>query len=135
MSSELICVVLSADKMGSNALPDDILDSSEDELQALKEMDSSEDELQALEQMNVGFLECEGIPRPMWNTKYATLYNLEGVLVGEGTCDSVNSELVFGAHGRLGDTHVSMHVSKTHSEVDFIIITNTHMSLKIIQRI
>jgi len=48
--------------MGSNALLDDIMDSSVDEFQALEEMVSSKDELQALEQMNIGTPECEGIP-------------------------------------------------------------------------
>jgi len=91
--------------MGSNALLDDILD-------------SSKDELQALEQLNVGIPECERLPRPMWNMKYVTLYNVEGILVGKVTCHSVNSELVLGVHGPLGDTHVSKHISKTHSEMD-----------------
>jgi len=51
-NSELVCVILFPDKMGSNALPYDI-------------MDSSEDELQALEQMNIDIPECEGLLRPM----------------------------------------------------------------------
>ncbi len=94
-----------AEKMDSNAIPDDI-------------MDSLEDEFQVLEQMNVGIPECEGLPRWMWNTKCVTLYNVQGELVGEGTCHSVNSELVLGANGPLGDTHVSVHISKSYSEVD-----------------
>jgi len=64
--------------------------------------------------------ECEGIPHPMWNTKFVTLYNVEGVLVGQGTCHNLNSELVLGAHRPLEDTHVSVHVSKIHSEVDIL---------------
>ena len=91
--------------MGSNSEPVDI-------------MDSSDDEFQALESMNVGVPECEGLPRRMWNTKYVTLYNDDGELVGEGTCHSMNSDLVLGANGPLGDTHVSVHISKSHSEVD-----------------
>ena len=91
--------------MGSNAKLVDI-------------MDSSDDEFQALENMNVGVSECEGLPRQMWNTKYVTLYNDDGELIGEGTCHSVNSDLVLGANGPLEDTHVSVHISKSHSEVD-----------------
>ena len=87
--------------MGSNAEPVDI-------------MDSSDDEFQALESMNVGVPECEGLPRQMWNTKCVTLYNDDG----EGTCHSVNSDLVLGANEPLGDTHVSVHISKSHLEVD-----------------
>jgi len=104
--------------MGSNVLPEDIMDSSEDELHALEPMDSSEDELEALERVGVGIPECEGLLRALWNTKFVTLYNAQGVPVGEGTCHSVNSELVLSAHGPLGDTHVSVHISKTHSKVD-----------------
>ena len=47
-----------------------------------------------------------------------TLYNDDGELDGEGTCHSMNSDLVLGANGPLGDTHVSVHISKSHSEVD-----------------
>ena len=43
---------------------------------------------------------------------------MDGVLVGEGTIHSVDSELVLGASGPLGDAHVSVHVSMSHSEVD-----------------
>ena len=81
-------------------------------------MDSSDNEFQALESMNFGVPECEGLPRRMWNTKCVTLYNGDGELVGEGTCHSVNSDLVLGANGPLGDTHVSVHISKSHCEVD-----------------
>ena len=81
-------------------------------------MDSSDDEFQALESMNVSVPECEGLPRQMWNTKCVTLYNDDGELVGEGTCHSVNSDLVLGDNGPVGDTHVSVHISKSHSEVD-----------------
>ena len=93
--------------MGSNAEPVDIMDSSDDEFQALKSM-------------NVGVPECEGFPRRMWNTKCVTLYNDDGELVGEGTCHSVNSDLVLGANGPLGDMYVSVHISKSHFEVDIL---------------
>ena len=81
-------------------------------------MASSEDEFQNVEAMNVGVPECEGLPRRLWNTRVVTLYNEAGVLVGEGVCHSVNSDLVLGANGPLGDTHVAIHISKTHSEED-----------------
>src|ERR1700738_4601576 len=81
-------------------------------------MGSSDDDFQDLGAMNVDIPECEGLPRRLWNTMCVTLYNIEGVLVGEGTCHSVNSDLVLGANGPLGDTHVAVHISKTHSEVD-----------------
>ena len=77
--------------------------------------DDSDDEVGVLEEMNVGIPECEGLPRRLWNTKYVTLYN-DGLLVGEGTCHSVNSDLVLGATGPLGDTHVVVFVAKLHSE-------------------
>lgn len=71
-----------------------------------------------LEGMNVGIPECEGLPRRLWNTMCVTLYNIDGVLVGEGTCHSINSDLVLGASAPLGDTHVAVHISKTHSLED-----------------
>ena len=79
-------------------------------------MDDSDDELGVLEEMNVGILECKGLPCRLWNTKCITLYNEEGVFVGEGTCHSVNSDLVLGTTGPLGDSHVAVFVAKTHSE-------------------
>ena len=77
---------------------------------------NSDDEVKVLEEMNVGIPECEGHPRRLWNTKCVTLYNDEGLLVGEGTCHSVNSDLVLGATGPLGDIHVALLVAKSHSE-------------------
>ena len=76
----------------------------------------SDDEVGVLEEMNVGIPECEGLPCRLWNTKCVTLYN-DGLLVGEGTCHSVNSDLVLGATGPFGDTHVAVFVAKSHSEV------------------
>ena len=66
--------------------------------------------------MNVGIPECEGLPRRLWNTKCITLYNEEGILVGEGTYHNVNSDLVLDATGPLGDTYVVVFVAKMHSE-------------------
>ena len=81
-------------------------------------MDFSNDEVQVLQEMSVDIQDCEGIPRRMWNTKCVKLYNVDGVLVGEGTIHNVNSELVLGASGPLGDAYVPVHVSMSHSEVD-----------------
>ena len=75
----------------------------------------SDDEVEVLEEINVGISECEGLPRRLWNTKCITLYN-DGLLVGEGTCHNLNSDLVLGARGPLGDTHVVVFVAKSHSE-------------------
>ena len=79
-------------------------------------MDDLDDKLGVLEEMNVGIPECKGLPCWLWNTKCVTLYNKEGVLVGEGTSHSVNSDLVLGTIGLLGDSHVAVFVAKTHSE-------------------
>ena len=76
----------------------------------------SDDEFRVLEEINVGIPKCEGLPRWLWNTKCVTLYNDEGLLVGEGTCHNVNSDLVLGATGPLGDTHVAVFIFKSHSE-------------------
>ena len=76
--------------------------------------DSSEDEVQDLESMSVGIPDCEGLPRRLWNTKCVTLYNEEGRLVGEGMCHSVKSDLVVGTNGPLGDSHVEIHICRSH---------------------
>ena len=81
-------------------------------------MDFSKDEVQFLQEMSVDVPDCEGIPRQMWNTKCVKLYNVDGILVGEGTIHSVDSELVLGASGPQGDAHMSVHVSMLHSELD-----------------
>ena len=82
----------------------------------LEALDDSDDEFEVLARMNVGIPECDGLSHRLWNTKCVTLYNDEGLLVGEGTCHSVNSDLVLGATGRLGDTHLAVFVAKSHSE-------------------
>ena len=81
-------------------------------------MEFSDNDFPVVEEVNVSVPECEGIPRHLWSTRCVTLYNEEDVLVGEGTCHSVNSDLVLGANGPLGDTHVAVHITKTFSEVD-----------------
>ena len=68
--------------------------------------------------MSVDVPDCVGILRRMRNIKCIKLYNVDGVLVGEVTIHSVDSELVLGASGPLGDAHVSVHVSMSLSKVD-----------------
>ena len=48
------------------------------------------------------------------------VYNEEGKLVGEGMCHSVKSDLVVGANGPLGDSHVAIHICRSHSEEDIL---------------
>ena len=80
--------------------------------------DSSEDKVEDLDSVTVEIPECEGLPRRLWNTKCATLYNEEGKLVGEGMCHSMKSDLVVGANRPLGDSHVAIHICRLHSEED-----------------
>ena len=47
-----------------------------------------------------------------------TLYNEDGKLIGEGMCHSVKSDLVVGANGPLSDSHIAIHVCRSHSEED-----------------
>ena len=82
----------------------------------LEAFDDSNNEFGVLEEMNVGIPECEGLLRRLWNTKCVTLYNDDGLLVGEGTCHSMNSDLVLSARVPLDDTHVAVFVVKSHSE-------------------
>ena len=80
--------------------------------------DSSEDEAEDLDSVSVEIPECEGLPRRLWNTKCVTLYNEDEKLVGKGMCHSVKSDLVVGANGPLGDSHVAIHVCRSHSKED-----------------
>ena len=80
--------------------------------------DSSEDEVDNVESVSVEIPDCEGLPRRLWNTKCVTLYNEGGKLVGEGMCHSVKLDLVVGANGPLGDSHVAIHICRSHSEED-----------------
>ena len=82
------------------------------------DMVDSSAEIQDLESMDNEIPNCEGLLRQMWNTKCVTLYNMEGKLVGEGTCHSVKSDLVISANGPLGDSHVAMHICQIHYEDD-----------------
>jgi len=47
-----------------------------------------------------------------------SLYNREDVLIGEGTCQSINSKLVLGVNDPLDDSQVAVHISKMHLEED-----------------
>ena len=80
--------------------------------------DSSEDEVEDLESVSVEIPECEGLPRRLWNTKCVTLYNEEGKHDGEGMYHSVKSDLAVGANGPLSDSHVAIHICRSHSEED-----------------
>ena len=80
--------------------------------------DSSKDEVDNVESVSVEIPECEGLPRRLWNTKCVILYNKEGKLVGEGMCHSVKSDLVVGANGPRGDSHVAIHICCSHSKED-----------------
>ena len=66
--------------------------------------------------MSVEIPECEGLPRWLYNTKCVILYNEEGKLVGEGMCHSVKLDLVVGANGPLSDSHVAIHICRSHSK-------------------
>ena len=79
--------------------------------------ESSDDDVQDAEP-TTPVPDCEGLPRRLWISKCVQLYNADGKLVGEGTCHCVKSNLVIGANGPLGDTHVAVHVCRTHSVED-----------------
>ena len=80
--------------------------------------DSSEDEVADVKSVSVGIPECEGLPWRLWSTKCVTLYNEGGKLVGGGMCHIVKSDLVVGTNGPLGDSHVAIHICRSHSEDD-----------------
>ena len=62
---------------------------------------------------NVIIPECEGIPRSSWSTNVITLQNEHGLPVAEGICHNVNSDLVIGSSGPLGDSLVMVQISKS----------------------
>lgn len=62
---------------------------------------------------------CEGIPRRLWMTKVVDLYSEALVHVADGICHSVNSDLVIGSNGPLGDSLVAVQISKS---VDFDVV-------------
>ena len=74
--------------------------------------------MQDVDSMSNEIPNCEGLPRQMWNTKCVILYDTEGKLVGKGMCHSVNSDLVLGANGPLGDSHIAVHICQTYSKDD-----------------
>ena len=80
--------------------------------------DSSEDEVENVKSVSVEIPECEGLPRRLWNTKCVTLFNEEEKPVGEGMCHSVESDLVVGANGHLGNSYVAIHICQSHSKED-----------------
>jgi hypothetical protein len=48
------------------------------------------------------------VPRHLWTTKCVSLHNSDGIVVEEGICYSVKSDLVVGSTGPLGNTHVAV---------------------------
>ena len=80
--------------------------------------DASKDKVQDLESMNVGIPNCEGLPQRLWNRKCVTLYDEQGRLVGKDMCHSVKSNLMVGANGPLGDSHVAIYIYRNHSGDD-----------------
>jgi hypothetical protein len=64
-------------------------------------------------------LECEGAPHHSWTTKCVSLHNDNGILVVEGICYSVKSDLVVGSIVPLGDTHVAIRISRNHKADEF----------------
>ena len=63
-------------------------------------------------------VQCEGLPRRLWNTKSVTLMNDMGLEVAKGLCQSVNCDMISGATVPLGDTHVGVQISMSLSEDD-----------------
>jgi len=69
---------------------------------------------------NVVIHECEGIPRSSWSTKVVILQNTNGVLVAEGICHNVNSDLIIGSDGPLEDSLVAVQISKSLVSSHFV---------------
>ena len=61
---------------------------------------------------------CEGIPRWLWVGKYMVLYKNDGVPIARGVCRNVNSDVVIGTTGLLGDSHVAVQISSSLSVAD-----------------
>ena len=51
-------------------------------------------------------------------TKLVQLHNSDGLLVGEGICYSVDSSLVQGCSGPLGDSRIAVQICKSFYPVD-----------------
>lgn len=64
----------------------------------------------------VDLLHCEGLPRRKWVTKCVTLLTVEGVRVAKGICHCVDSSLVFGSEGPLGEQQVAVQISTSLCE-------------------
>ena len=63
--------------------------------------------------------ECEGVLRHLWTTKCVSLYNSDGIALGEGICHSIKSDLVVGSTGPLGDTHVAVQILRSLKPDEF----------------
>jgi hypothetical protein len=70
-------------------------------------LSNMEDEIQWLFP-NQDIPKCKGVPRHLWTTKCVSLYNNDRIVVQEGICYSVKSNLVVKSTGPLGDVHVAV---------------------------
>jgi hypothetical protein len=79
---------------------------------------SDEEEIDNLADEVIEIPICEGIPRRLWMTQVVDLHNEAGGLVAQGICHSVNSDLVIGSNGPLGDSLVAVQISKSLNAED-----------------
>ena len=86
--------------------------------QAALDFSSDEGEMEPIVNESLEISDCEGIPRRLWMTKLVQLHNSDGLVVGEGICYSVDSNLVEGCNGALGDSLVSVQICKSFYPVD-----------------
>ena len=49
---------------------------------------------------------CDGIPRRLWVDKYVIHHKADKVAVAKGICHNINSNVLVGFRGPLGDSHV-----------------------------
>jgi hypothetical protein len=60
------------------------------------------------------------VPRHLWTTKCVSLHNDDEIVVEEGICHSVKSNLVVGSMRPLGDTHATVQISKSLKPDEFL---------------
>jgi hypothetical protein len=64
-------------------------------------------------------LDCEGVPCHLWTNKSVSLHNEIGVVMGEGICYSIKSDLIVGSTRPLGDTHFVVQILKNLKADEF----------------
>jgi hypothetical protein len=74
---------------------------------------SDEGEIENVPEEVVDIPDCEGVSWGLWCTRIVTLHSVGGLPVAEGICHSVNSDLVLGCDGPLGDSLVAVQISKS----------------------